>query len=302
MANWTTDEPVRVSVCCITYKQEQYIAQAIDSFLMQKTTFPFEILIGEDCSGDGTLAILTQYQTRYPKLIKLIISKNNVGANNNLLKVFNEAQGEYIAVCEGDDYWCDDDKLQMQCEHMENNSICFFLVHPAYSVIDDKKIKTVWPCQSKQNIEFVLSAKGQFSPTSSYFFRKKIIDFLPEWFSTAPVGDYYIEAIASSLGQCHYINEYKSAYRMTAKNSWSEKLKKDKTGLHTVKTYEKNIECLKKLIKILPRYEKNINDKISHAEYACALGYLDGKNYLCFKIHMNNSKTILWYDYFHKLF
>ena len=88
----------------------------------------------------------------------------------------------------------------------------------------------------------------------------------------------------------------------TEKNSWSEKLKKDKTGLHTVKTYEKNIDCLKKLIKILPRYEKNMNDKISHAEYACALGYLDGKNYLCFKIHMNNSKTILWYDYFHKLF
>lgn len=301
MANWTADEPVRVSVCCITYKQEQYIAQAIDSFLMQRTTFPFEIIIGEDCGGDSTLDMLVKYKYHYPNIIKVITSEHNIGANANLLRVFSAAQGEYIAVCEGDDYWCDEDKLQMQFEYMRNHSDCSFIVHPAYGVINSKIININWPCQNDQSTEFILSAKGQFSPTSAYFFRKDIVAFLPEWFSKAPVGDYYIEAIASSLGRCHCIYKYMSAYRLSAVNSWSELLKKDKTGLRVIDVYKKNIECLHELINSLPRYEESINNKISHAEYACALGYLDAKNYLSFKNHISNSNTIFWYDFSHQL-
>lgn len=124
VANWPVDEPIRVSVCCITYKQERYIAQAIDSFLMQKTTFPFEIVIGEDCGGDGTLSILYEYQQRYPNLIKIITSEQNVGANANLLRVFNAARGDYIAVCEGDDYWIYENKLEEHFEFLEKNKDC----------------------------------------------------------------------------------------------------------------------------------------------------------------------------------
>ncbi|MGL5129729.1 MAG: glycosyltransferase family 2 protein [Aeromonas popoffii] len=299
-ANWSVDEPIRVSVCCITYKQEQYISQAIDSFLMQKTTFPFEIIVGEDCGGDGTLSILYAYQKYYPNVIKVVKSEKNIGANSNLLKLFNMAQGDYIAVCEGDDYWCDENKLQKQYEYIEKTSDCTIVVHPASALIDDKVKNISWPCQERQNSDFIFSAKAQFSPTSSYFFRRNIIFHLPEWFIFAPVGDYYIETIASSIGECALINEYMSVYRVSAENSWSERLKKDKTGIRIVKTYESNIECLIKLANILPQYKKSIDIKISHAEYACALGCLESKDYNGFRKHMNKSNTKAWYDLFHR--
>ncbi|MCY9835622.1 glycosyltransferase [Aeromonas media] len=304
IANWSTSEPIRVSVCCITYKQEQYIEQAIDSFLMQKTTFPFEIIIGEDCGGDGTLAILAEYKKKYPKLIKVITSKKNIGANANLLRVFNDAVGEYIAVCEGDDYWCDKDKLQIQYEYMEKNNECSFVVHPAYSKADNNILKSIWPCQSdtKFDVGFIMSAKGQFSPTSSYFFRKSIIYILPDWFSAAPVGDFYIEVFASSLGRCDNIERYMSVYRLSAENSWSESLKNDQSGLRIIDTYKSNIFYLNKLIGIFPNYEHCIKEKIAHAEYACAQGFLNAGDISGFRKHICNSKTTYWYDIFHVFF
>lgn len=298
-ANWSKEQPIRVSVCCITYKQAQYITQALDSFLMQKTTFPFEIIIGEDCGGDGTLDILADYQIRYPNLIRVVASEQNVGANANLLRVFNTAKGEYIAVCEGDDYWIDIYKLEKQFNYMERSQ-CSFVVHPAKVLVNGQEKQINWPCQMGQQLDFMLSVKGQFSPTSSYFFKRKIIDSFPKWFEDAPIGDYYIEAFASFFDKCECINESMSVYRLSAVNSWSASLMGQGKGLKIVETYKKNIEYLCKLIPLIPGYERFIKIKISHAEYACALGYWDHGDFELFKKHMDNSYTTMWYDMFHK--
>ncbi len=115
-----------VSICCITYNHEPYLQRALDSFLMQETTFPVEIVLAEDCSTDGTRTICEEYATRYPKKIHYICSETNVGAVENEARALRAAKGKYIALCEGDDYWTEPLKLQKQVDFMET--------HPEYSV------------------------------------------------------------------------------------------------------------------------------------------------------------------------
>ena len=103
-----------VTVVCITYKHEEFIAQALDSFLMQKTNFKFKIFVGEDCGPDGTADIIRDYAARYPDQIVPFLRKENMGAQRNLIDLCQRATSPYIAFCEGDDYWVDEYKLQKQ--------------------------------------------------------------------------------------------------------------------------------------------------------------------------------------------
>ena len=117
------DNPL-VSVKMITYNQKPYIAQAIEGVLRQETSFPFELLIGEDCSTDGTREIVFDYQKKYPDIIKVITSDKNIGARKNSLRTYKACRGKYIAYCEGDDYWHHPKKLQMQVEYLEKHPEC----------------------------------------------------------------------------------------------------------------------------------------------------------------------------------
>ena len=110
-----------VSVVMITYNHEDYIGQAIEHVARQETSFPFELIIGEDCSTDRTRQIVFEYQKKYPNLIRIIISEKNVGARRNLLRTEVACRGKYIAYCEGDDYWHDPRKLQIQVDFLESN-------------------------------------------------------------------------------------------------------------------------------------------------------------------------------------
>lgn len=245
MANWPADEPIRVSICCITYKQEHYISQAIDGFLMQKTAYPFEIIIGEDCGGDCTLKIIEEYQKKYPNIIKVITSEINVGANANLVRIFEAAQGEYIAICEGDDYWIDEKKIQKQVALLEKNEqidICFTAA------------KTIDPCgkigalakhsdsESVFTISDVVRGGGGFMPTASLLFRRAVIDIIPEWFSTAPIGDYYIQLLGSLKSGALYIPDFCVVYRVNAIGSWSAE-KKYETENKILSTLKKLLHC-----------------------------------------------------------
>lgn len=118
-------EPV-VSVVCLTYNHESYIRQALDSFLMQQTTFPYEIIIADDCSTDGTESLCGEYAIKNPQVVRYLRAENNVGCIENERMAIEQARGTYIAVCEGDDYWTDPLKLQKQVDFLES--------HPDYSV------------------------------------------------------------------------------------------------------------------------------------------------------------------------
>ena len=127
-----TDNPL-VSVKMLTYNHVPYIAQAIEGVLSQKTDFPFELVIGEDCSTDGTREIVFRYAEAHPDVIRVVTSESNVGMKANGRRTTQACRGKYLAWCEGDDYWHRDDKLQLQISFLEGNAD-FGLVYSDYDL------------------------------------------------------------------------------------------------------------------------------------------------------------------------
>ena len=115
------DDTVRVSVCMVAYNQKDYIAQAIESVLMQKTNFKFQLIVGDDASTDGTTEIIQKYAKKYPDIIKPIFHKKNEGPFNNSKSVYQAAKTEFVAILDGDDYWTDPLKLQDQIDFLDEN-------------------------------------------------------------------------------------------------------------------------------------------------------------------------------------
>lgn len=115
-----------VSICCITYNHEQYIKDALGGFVMQITNFPYEVVISDDCSTDGTRNVIAEYKTKYPDLFRDVSPIENIGMLKNFAHVQRLSQGKYIAFCEGDDYWTDPYKLQKQVDFLES--------HPEYDL------------------------------------------------------------------------------------------------------------------------------------------------------------------------
>lgn len=127
-SQWQSDE-VEVSICCIVYNQEQFVEQTINSFLNQKTNFRFEILVHDDCSSDSTQQILGRIQSKYPNIVRLVLQKENQFSNCRIITprfLFPLAKGEFIAMCEGDDFWVDPLKLQTQYELLNDNPASVF--------------------------------------------------------------------------------------------------------------------------------------------------------------------------------
>jgi glycosyltransferase involved in cell wall biosynthesis len=134
-------EPL-VSVAMITFNHAAYIAQAIRGVLLQKIDFPIELVIGEDCSSDGTREIVRQYEKRHPDVIRVITSDTNVGMKRNASRTRKACRGKYVAFCEGDDYWHASHKLQVQVEYMEKHPECAF-VYSSYDLHDVRTGRTI---------------------------------------------------------------------------------------------------------------------------------------------------------------
>lgn len=217
-----------VSINCLAYNHEKYISDAIEGFLMQKTDFNFEILIGEDCSTDHTRQIVESYRKKYPNKIKMITSDKNVGWRKNDERLFENSRGKYIAVCEGDDFWTDPYKLQKQVEYMESNPECSMCFHAARIVGENgkKQIGDIRPYRKSgiSSTEEIISGGGEFCPTPSLFYPKKISENPPDFIKNAHVGDYPNQMWRASKGYVYYMDEFMAAYRTGVKGSWTNQL------------------------------------------------------------------------------
>ena len=206
-----------VSIWCITFNHQDYISEAIDSFLMQKTNFPFNIVIGDDCSSDNTVSIIEAYQIKYPGKITLLKSNKNYGFMTNFIRTFKACNGVYIALCEGDDFWVDDQKLQKQIDYLEMHpelSACFHNV----KVIDEdgKLMKFFHDNWLPQIFDFEQACRGWFIHMNSICLNKETNALSSlEYFADLNTisGDRLLVALLADKGKIGYLNETMSTYR-----------------------------------------------------------------------------------------
>lgn len=217
---------IMVSVCCITYNQADYIEKAINSFLRQKTTFSYEILIHDDASTDGTDKKVKKYVELYPGKITAVFQKENQHSKGvRIISTFLYpiVKGKYIALCEGDDFWTDEYKLQKQFEYMESHSDCSLCLHSSVEVKADNEVVLAKNILTKKialfDIKDALSGIGRKVATNSFFCRTEYAKEMPEWKKIAPCGDYVLPIICAKHGNIAYLPQIMSAHRAFAKNS-----------------------------------------------------------------------------------
>ena len=247
-----------VSVCVQTYQHINYIKQCLDSILMQKTNFEFEVLLGDDESTDGTREICIEYAKKYPEKIRLFLHRreNVIFINGaatgrfNLLFNFTKAKGKYIAMCEGDDYWTDPYKLQKQVDLLESNpnfSACYHSVN----WLENGKEHIYSPTIKKEYYDEndVLQNILQNTICATVFRKDVIVDKM-HYISEIPYGDMMIHALSARYGNIAYIDEPMATYRRHAGGIYSG-----------ASDYERNKNTIKSLIIIRNsfHYEHNAN-------------------------------------------
>ncbi|TGE23234.1 glycosyltransferase family 2 protein [Hymenobacter metallicola] len=212
-----------VSVCCITYNHEKFLAQAIESVLMQETDFAVELVLGEDCSTDSTRQIALDFQRRYPDRIRLLLPENNLGVMGNFLATLKACTGTYIALLEGDDYWTSPHKLQRQVDILERHASCTTCIHDAEEFMDDnsipprlfsQKYSSILPGHEHEFTQADIALKGWFIPTASMLFRRSALFPIPEWVDHAFSGDYSLHLLLTRTGNIYYLPEVMSRYRL----------------------------------------------------------------------------------------
>lgn len=208
-------DPV-VSVCIITYNQEKYIAQAIESVLAQQCNFKYELIIGEDCSKDRTREIVRQYAEKYPDIIVPLLPEKNLGPQGNSNNCFMHVRGKYFAFLEGDDFWTDTTKLQRQYDFME--------AHPGFSMcftradaIDDtgNHVASPFPEITKDEftIEDAIMADKVFMPTATTFSRNILPKPMPRFFLEALSGDIASHLLLGDKGKFKCLPGRTAVYR-----------------------------------------------------------------------------------------
>lgn len=215
----------KVSVLCNTYNHEAYIAQCLDGFLAQETTFDVEYLIHDDASTDNTVAILKDYDQRYPGKFKLWLeTENQFSKGVGIIDLnMSRASGEYIAVCDGDDYWCDPHKLQRQVDYLDAHPECSLTVHAHRVILASDPTKATDHVYSRYEVtvslQDILKVPAAQFAYSSYLFRHKDANYPPAY-RTLGFTDLPRLIYSASIGDVHFDPRIQSVYRRGVPNSF----------------------------------------------------------------------------------
>ncbi|MBE6662203.1 MAG: glycosyltransferase family 2 protein [Ruminococcaceae bacterium] len=272
-------EEIKVSIMCNAYNHENYIRNALEGFVMQKTNFAFEILIHDDASTDKTADIIREYEAKYPMLIKPIYqTENQYSKGIGAPRIFQEprVQGKYIAFCEGDDYWTDPLKLQKQYDALEAHPEVDICAHASSSV--DAKTGCVVARVAPADQDTILSAEdviaggGGYVATASLMYRTSLIQDLPAFRKLLRL-DYTLQIHGALRGGMLYLADCMSVYRVMAAGSWSERMRADRVKA------DKHFHKVQEMLRVLNedtegKYEAAIQKKIARNEFThfCSFG------------------------------
>lgn len=275
------EHEVKVSVICAAYNHEKYIAKALESFVTQQTDFPFEVIVHDDASTDGTAAIIREYEKKYPDIIRPIYQTENqyqkgIGVVGEIL--FPAARGTYFAICEGDDYWTDPAKLQKQYDYMQRHPDCPLVMHQTIRIFEDGRYMSNFTARDlsteesrRLSAEELITHVNDFH-LSSVFFRKESYDRNRSFMDQIRLFDYALKILlATDLpGASYMFPEVMSAYRMAAQGSWSTRVRDD-SGKYQ-KHIEDSIVILEKIDQYrLGRYHGAIQEEIINRKFKIEL-------------------------------
>ena len=243
----------KVTVICTAFNHGRFIEQTIKGFLMQKTDFAFKVILHDDASKDDTRRIIEKYAKAYPDIIVPILQEENCYSKG--IKITDKyilplVDTEYIAFCEGDDFWTDENKLQMQYDYMQQNPDCVMCTHNTdlINAKDDTYIRTLNACMTDRDYsadEIILARGGQLFHTSSFFMKTQYRrDFLQS-LRIKSVGDYPLAVYLSLCGKVHYFGKVMSSYRTGVEGSWTVRTYSDKKKVEEF--YDNLLDYLKRL-------------------------------------------------------
>jgi glycosyltransferase involved in cell wall biosynthesis len=225
---------MRISVAINTYNHAAFLRQAIESVLIQKTAYPYELFVLDDCSTDGTTEIVMSYGQRYPDRVRPIIHEANRGPIASAIELLDRVPGDYVAMLEGDDYWIDAAKLQTQVDFLEANPDFVLCGH-------DCVIRNEWTgterIRGEAGADFTLTTRHLIDfhiPTASMVFRNRLVREWPEHLIEAGFGDRPLSIMLSTMGQVRYFTRPMSVYRLHPGGTWS--------GNYIVDPYEPVLE------------------------------------------------------------
>lgn len=236
---------VKVSVATVAYNHERYVRDSVESALAQRTSFPFEIVIADDCSTDSTPRILRQLQAAHSDRIRLILREQNLGMQWNFARTVETCAGEYIAVLDSDDRWINSNKLQLQVDFLDANpdhAICFNRAHIRYE-------SGGGPEYFPGRVKSVLTAEDFLSankiPSCGTMYRRSMLPAFPDWYGDVVPYDWVLNTLIVIAGHsAGFIDLAASEYRIHGGNLFSGA--SEKTRL------EREIEFYRHILPALP--------------------------------------------------
>lgn len=216
-----------LSVCIVTYNHCRYIKNAIEGVLAQKCSFTFEILIADDCSQDGTIDIITAYQSNYPAQIKLLLAKSNLGRYTgngrlNMLRALRASRGRYLALLEGDDFWTCENKLQLQVQQLEEDAAISAVCHNVHLMSGANLDGILSSLDTPAFYSFEQLLKGNLVATGSLVIRRSLVENIPDWYLFVPFLDWILCLQCACAGKLLFLPEVMGVYRLHENGVWAK--------------------------------------------------------------------------------
>ena len=270
----TPDSNPLVSIICFTYNHVNYIDDAMRGFLNQRTNFDYEILVHDDCSTDGTTEKVIEYSNLYPTKVRAFLEEENQyqqGIRDTWKRVADASGGKYIALCEGDDFWIDINKLQYQIDYMEENPDVTLTGHNALMLNCKTGMISAtdgFLCEQDVSMEDLLKNKS-FCFHYSSFVMKREIYYRNGMFRECDIGDWMVQLFAKTKGRVHYFDRVSSVYRyLSNENSWTSRI--NGRDFDTTVSYIRHILLLNRFFE---RFNEYTNDEFSTLISSLIEGY-----------------------------
>lgn len=251
---------IMVTIICVTYNHGKYIREALEGFVNQKTDFNYEIIVHDDASTDNTADIIKEYMEIYPNIIKPIFQKENQYSKGvRILRkyIMPKIKGKYVAFCDGDDYWCCNNKLQKQIDFLEKNDKYSASVHQSLALdvrTNEKVLYSVKDAECDITFEDVIVYWGRIFHTSSVVGRTALIKDTESWdcIGNASVGDFPLALLMGANGKIRFTEEVMSVYRIGVGGSFT---------VNSLLSIDYQIKIIQSDIEILKYFDKYTKKK-----------------------------------------